>query len=105
MANEKMTWAELRKAVAQMAGTTEQEAGDFLNVMIDGIIAGLQEDQQVKIKGIGTFALKEMAARPELDGRFKGWAASVNAEALLGDADVVSAFGDVKLEMGRLMST
>ena len=67
MANEKMTWAELRKAVAQMAGTTEQEAGDFLNAMIDGIIAGLQEDQQVKIKGIGTFALKEMAARKSVN--------------------------------------
>lgn len=43
--------------------------------------------------GLGKISLKEMAARPELDGRFKGWAASVNAEALLGDADVVSAKG------------
>ena len=43
--------------------------------------------------GLGKISLAEMAARPELDGRFKGWAASVNAEALLGDADVISAKG------------
>lgn len=43
--------------------------------------------------GLGKISLSEMAERPELDGRFKGWAASVNAEALLGDADVISAKG------------
>ena len=43
--------------------------------------------------GLGKISLAEMAARPELDGRFKGWSAAVNAEALLGDADVVSAKG------------
>ncbi len=43
--------------------------------------------------GLGKISLAEMATRPELDGRFKGWSASVNAEALLGDADVISAKG------------
>ena len=43
--------------------------------------------------GLGKISLTEMAARPELDGRFKGWSAAVNAEALLGDADVISAKG------------
>lgn len=43
--------------------------------------------------GLGKISLAEMAARPELDGRFKGWGAAVNAEALLGDADVISAKG------------
>ncbi len=43
--------------------------------------------------GLGKISLREMAARPELDGRFKGWAASVDAEAMLGEADVVSAKG------------
>ena len=43
--------------------------------------------------GLGKISLAEMAARPELDGRFKGWSAAVNAEALLGDADVISAKG------------
>lgn len=67
MANEKMTWVELRKAVAQMAGTSEQEAGVFLNAMIEGILAGLETDKQVKLKGIGTFALKPMAARKSVN--------------------------------------
>ena len=67
MANEKMTWSELRKAVAEMAGTSEQEATTFLNALVDAILVGLKEDQQVKVKGIGTFALKAMAARKSVN--------------------------------------
>ena len=67
MANEKMTWSELRKAVAEMAGTSEQEATTFLNALIEAILVGLKEDQQVKVKGIGTFALKAMAARKSVN--------------------------------------
>ena len=67
MANEKMTWTELRKAVAEMAGTSEQEATTFLNALVDAILVGLKEDQQVKLKGIGTFALKAMAARKSVN--------------------------------------
>lgn len=43
--------------------------------------------------GLSKISMKEMAARPELDSRFKGWSASADAEALLGDADVISAKG------------
>lgn len=67
MANEKMTWSELRKAVAEMAGTSEQEATNFLNALVDAILVGLKEDQQVKVKGIGTFAIKAMAARKSVN--------------------------------------
>ena len=67
MANEKITWSELRKAVAEMAGTSEQEATNFLNALVDTILVGLKEDQQVKVKGIGTFALKAMAARKSVN--------------------------------------
>ena len=67
MANEKITWSELRKAVAEMAGTSEQEATNFLNALVDAILVGLKEDQQVKLKGIGTFALKAMAARKSVN--------------------------------------
>ena len=67
MANEKMTWSELRKAVAEMASTSEQEATNFLNALVDAILVGLKEDQQVKVKGIGTFALKAMAARKSVN--------------------------------------
>ena len=67
MANEKMTWTELRKAVAEMAGTSEQEVTTFLNALVDAILVGLKENQQVKLKGIGTFALKAMAARKSVN--------------------------------------
>ena len=67
MANEKLTWTELRKAVAEIAGTSEQEATIFLNALVDAILVGLKEDQQVKVKGIGTFALKAMAARKSVN--------------------------------------
>ena len=67
MANEKFTWLELRKAVAQIAGTGEQVTGLFLDSLVDAIIAGLEKDKQVKIKGIGTFALKPMAARKSVN--------------------------------------
>ena len=50
MANEKLTWAELRKAVAEYANTSEQEAGEFLNALLDGVVEGLKSDKQVKIK-------------------------------------------------------
>jgi nucleoid DNA-binding protein len=67
MANEKLTWLELRKAVAQMAGVSEQEADTFLNAFVDAILNGLQLDKQVKIKGLGTFALKAVAPRKSIN--------------------------------------
>lgn len=67
MANEKLTWMDLRKSIAQMAGTGEQVTGLFMDALIDAITEGLQKDGQVKIKGIGTFALKPMAARKSVN--------------------------------------
>lgn len=67
MANEKLTWVELRKAVAQMSGYSEQEVGKFLNTLIETIVVGLKKDQQVKLKGIGTFALKAVAPRKSVN--------------------------------------
>ena len=67
MANEKLTWSELRKAVAQMASVPEQEAEQFLGALVDAILKGLTDDKQVKIKGIGTFALKAIAPRKSVN--------------------------------------
>ena len=67
MANDKLTWQELRKAVAENANCSEQEAGMFLTALLDGIMTGLKEDKQVKIKGLGTFALKAVAARKSVN--------------------------------------
>lgn len=67
MANDKLTWVELRKAVAQAANLTEQETGQFLNALLDALVEGLKEDKQVKIKGIGTFSLKSVAPRKSVN--------------------------------------
>ena len=65
MANEK--WLELRKAVAEYANISEQEAGQFLNALLDGVIDGLKTDKQVKIKGLGSFSLKAVAPRKSVN--------------------------------------
>ena len=67
MANDKMTWTELRKAVAEYANTSEQEAGQFLNALLEGIVEGLKADKQVKIKGLGSFGLKAIAPRKSVN--------------------------------------
>ena len=67
MANEKLTWLELRKAVAEYANTSEQEAEQFLNALLDGIVEGLKTDKQVKIKGLGNFSLKAVAPRKSVN--------------------------------------
>lgn len=67
MANEKLTWLELRKAVAVYANTSEQEAEQFLTALLDGIVEGLKTDKQVKIKGLGSFALKAVAPRKSVN--------------------------------------
>ena len=67
MANEKLTWTELRKAVAEYANTSEQEAGQFLNALLEGVVEGLKTDKQVKIKGLGSFSLKAVAPRKSVN--------------------------------------
>lgn len=67
MANDKLTWLELRKAVAEYANTSEQEAGMFLNALLDGVNEGLKTDKQVKIKGLGSFSLKAVAPRKSVN--------------------------------------
>ena len=67
MANEKLIWLELRKAVAEYANTSEQEAEQFLDALLDGIVEGLKTDKQVKIKGLGNFSLKAVAPRKSVN--------------------------------------
>ena len=67
MAKDKLTWVELRKVVAETSNISEQEAGQFLNALLDAIMEGLKADKQVKIKGIGTFALKAVAPRKSVN--------------------------------------
>ncbi len=67
MAEDKMTWAELRRAVAQAANIEDGKAGQFLDALLESIVEGLQTDKQVKIKGLGTFAVKQVAPRKSVN--------------------------------------
>lgn len=65
--SEKISWVALRKAVASYNHCSEAEAGKFLTAMVDEIKAGLKTDEQVRIKGLGTFQVKEMAPRKSVN--------------------------------------
>ncbi len=58
MAEDKLTLASLRKALAQKVGCTEDVAGTFLTHLFPVIVTGLKEDKQVRINGLGTFKLQ-----------------------------------------------
>ncbi len=67
MANEKITWSELRAAVARMSGGSVAESGAFLEALIGAVTEGLKEDKSVRIKGLGTFNLKPVAPRKSVN--------------------------------------
>lgn len=63
----KLTWIELRKAIANHAGSSEKETATFLNALIAQIQNGLKEDRQVRITGLGIFRLQEVSPRKSVD--------------------------------------
>lgn len=63
----KLTWIELRKAVAAHAGATEREAAAFMNALITQIQQGLKTERVVRITDLGTFRLQEVAPRKSVD--------------------------------------
>lgn len=64
---EKVSWTELRKALASRAGVSEKTAGVFLNAMAAQLKEGLRSDKQVKINGLGTFKLQAVAPRKSVN--------------------------------------
>lgn len=67
MTEEKLNWTELRKAVAERIDTPEKEVGQFLNALISTISEGLRDSGSVRINGLGTFTLKEVAPRKSVN--------------------------------------
>ena len=67
MAENRLSWTDLRKALATRTGGSEREAKLFLEALNAQIIEGLKEDKQVKIKGIGTFRLQTVAPRKSVN--------------------------------------
>ena len=67
MADTKLSWTELRHALAVRAGVTEKEANTFLNAFNEQLIAALKSDKQVKVNGLGTFKLQAVAPRKSVN--------------------------------------
>ncbi len=64
---EKLSWTELRRAIASRAGVSEKTAGAFLNALTSQLLAGLRTDKMVKINGLGTFKLQAVAPRKSVN--------------------------------------
>ena len=64
---EKLSWTELRRALAARAGVSEKKAGAFLNALQEQLVEALKQDKQVKINGLGTFKLQSVAPRKSVN--------------------------------------
>ena len=64
---DKLSWTELRRALATRAGVSEKNAGVFLNALVSQLVVGLKSDRQVKINGLGTFKLQAVAPRKSVN--------------------------------------
>lgn len=64
---EKITWIELRRRIAARAGGSQKEAATFMDELLKQIITGLKTDKQVRITGLGTFKLQEVAPRKSVN--------------------------------------
>ena len=67
MADNKLSWTELRRALMTRAGVSEKEANSFLNAFTTQLLEALKHDKQVKVNGLGTFKLQAVAARKSVD--------------------------------------
>lgn len=67
MAEDKLSWSELRHALAQRANVSEKVANTFLNALNAQLIEALKQDKQVKINGLGTFRLQAVAPRKSVN--------------------------------------
>ena len=64
---DKLSWSELRRALAQRANISEKDANTFLTAFNAQLLEALKTDKQVKINGLGTFKLQAVAPRKSVD--------------------------------------
>ena len=67
MAENKLSWTELRRALADRAGVSEKDANTFLNAMNAQLVEALKQDKQLKINGLGMFKLQAVAPRKSVN--------------------------------------
>ena len=64
---EKITWTELRKAIAERINADEKEVATFMNALVPTITKALREERQVRIANLGTFKLQSIAPRKSVN--------------------------------------
>ena len=64
---DKLSWSELRRALAQRANISEKDANTFLTAFNAQLLEALKTEKQVKINGLGTFKLQTVAPRKSVD--------------------------------------
>ena len=64
---DKLSWSELRRALAQRANISEKDANTFLTAFNEQLLEALKTEKQVKINGLGTFKLQAVAPRKSVD--------------------------------------
>ncbi len=64
---EKITWTELRKAIAERVNADEKEVATFMNALVPTITKALREERQVRIANLGTFKLQSIAPRKSVN--------------------------------------
>ena len=64
---DKLSWSELRRALAQRANISEKDANTFLTAFNAQLLEALKTEKQVKINGLGTFKLQAVAPRKSVD--------------------------------------
>ena len=67
MAENKLSWSELRRALATREGVSEKMAGAFLTSFQTQLIEALKIDKSVKVNGLGTFKLQAVAPRKSVN--------------------------------------
>lgn len=67
MADNKLSWSELRRAIIVRANVKEAEATAFLNALQTQLIEALRIEKVVKINGLGTFKLQAVAPRKSVN--------------------------------------
>ena len=104
MADNKLSWTELRRALAARAGVSDKEANAFLNTFNDQLVAALKSDKQVKVNGLGTFKLQAVAPRKSVNVKtgeqitIEGY----NKVAFVPEAGVRELVESSKVESGKL---
>lgn len=63
----KLTWVGLRQSIAKESGIAQKDVAQFLTCMIDLITETLHEGESIRINGLGTFHVQDMAPRKSVN--------------------------------------